>query len=631
MVATHSHFVKMSIDEIEPKGWIVEFLSRQTDGLSGNIGVAGYPYNTCLWGCPKMKGSTKAWWPYEQTAYYLDGINRLGILTNNKGLLSEVKRNTDYIKANIDSTGRFGTNLQDRWWRWPYTSINRVFMTDYELTGNEELVHLLANHYGTFAAEDFCDDLELANVEQLCWLYGETADKKFIEMGEEAYACFKSDIENRNRLDSDIQFGANRKPDHHGVVYLELVKIPALLYKYTGNKAYLEESMNGITKMEKYHMLVSGLPSTTEHFADVSEVAGHETCNTAVLPHTYGYLMRITGESWFGDRIERAVFNAGIGSVTKDFKSHQYFSAPNQILATINSNPFGHHPTRMAFAPGHDVECCTGNVNRFMPYYIEQMWATSKDNGLVAALYGPSTISAKVGENNQPITVNQITNYPFSNNIRFEILMERQDQVNFPFSMRIPEWANNAKIIVNGTTIQNEITPGSFFRLKRDFKSGDIIELELPMEIRTTQWPNNGIAVERGPIVYSLALTEKKDTIHDYEKSTTSFPAFTMSPTSEWRYGLPKDNLDFELIQKEFDGYPWEVANTPLKIKVKGFKIRHWQLNNYFDERIDSEITTTPSFPKQVEVEENSETSLELIPYGTTTLRMTVFPVVSNE
>ncbi len=75
----------------------------------------------------------------------------------------------------------------------------------------------------------------------------------------------------------------------------------------------------------------------------------------------------------------------------------------------------------MAFAPGHDVECCTGNVNRFMPYYVEQMWLSAPGNGLVASLYGPSSVSAKVGKNQTEIEIVEETNYPFSETINFKI------------------------------------------------------------------------------------------------------------------------------------------------------------------------------------------------------------------
>ena len=66
-----------------------------------------------------MKGSYAAWWPYEQTAYYIDGVNRLGILLNDESLIEKAKVNTRYVINHLDSTGRFGIKLSDKWWRRP--------------------------------------------------------------------------------------------------------------------------------------------------------------------------------------------------------------------------------------------------------------------------------------------------------------------------------------------------------------------------------------------------------------------------------------------------------------------------------------------------------------------------------
>ncbi len=249
-------FTKLKITDIQPKGWIKEFLERQKKGLTGNIEVAGYPFDTKMWATKKIKGSTKAWWPYEQTGYYIDGANRLGYLLNDVSLKEKAHIQKQYVLDHISpETGRVSTVLEDRWQRWPYSGFFRNYMTDYSVTNDKSLVEALHKHYLTFTAKDFADDLELANVEQLCWLYGITKDEKLLEMAEEAYRLFKSDIENRNRAGADIQFGADRNPDHHVVVYLELVKIPAILYSHTGKEDYLEEALNGIRKAEKYNLV----------------------------------------------------------------------------------------------------------------------------------------------------------------------------------------------------------------------------------------------------------------------------------------------------------------------------------------------------------------------------------------
>ena len=628
-IKSYHQFEKLNITQITPQGWIKEFLQRQASGLTGNIEVAGYPFSTCLWACEKMEGSTKAWWPYEQTAYYLDGVHRLGLLLSNEELIGRARTNTEYVLNNIRSDGRFGTNLADRWWRWPYASFNRILMTQFEVTGDQKIIDALANHYRTFTPQDFCDDLELANVEQLCWLYDKTADTTFLNMAIRAYDLFKSDIIYRNRSGqhgpSDMNFGSDRVPDHHGVVYLELAKIPALLYKYTGQASYLKEAENALAKMERHHSLAGGLPSTTEHFEPTSETAGYEICNTAVFPYTYGHLLRISGDATLADKIEKAVFNAGIGSITKDFKAHQYFSAPNQAIASAVSNPFGHHPARMAFLPGHDVECCTGNVNRFMPYFVEQMWFKTKDHGLVANVFGPSAVVAHVGSENHEINVEVTTNYPFAELIAFKIATSQP--VRFPFLIRIPTWCKTPLLTINGESVDEVPKPGRYYRLDRRFEDGDIIELKVPMPIETKTWAGRGLSVERGPLTFSLPIRDSRTKFGLKNKSTEAFPGWELFPEDEWNYALEGSN--FEVIQTHSRGYPWEEGNAPIKLKASARKVLNWQLQTFYDDYFNIKTIRTPSFPEPLELSETTE-SLELIPYGNTLLRITIFPNIEQ-
>ena len=60
------------------------------------------------------------------------------------------------------------------------------------------------------------------------------------------------------------------------------------------------------------------------------------------------------------------------------------------------------------------------------------------DNGLAAVVYAPSIVNAKVGDNTQ-ISINNKTNYPFSEDLLFEFKMDKSDV--FPIYFRIPSWA----------------------------------------------------------------------------------------------------------------------------------------------------------------------------------------------
>ncbi len=622
----HAIYHRLPITQVKADGWIRQLLERQRSGLTGHIEAAGYPFDTCGWACSEVAASTQKWWPYEQTSYYVDGLLRLGYLLDDPELIGKARRQTDYLLAHRDPVaGRLGPlHLNDEWWRWPYASFFRTFMTQHAVGGDPSLVEALRQHYLTFSAYDFADDLELANVEELCWLYGQSQDPRLLDTAEKAYRLFTSHEHYRDRGGWHVDFASDRVPDTHAVVYLELVKIPAILYAYTGKKAYMDEARNGLDKMLASQMLASGLPSATEHFQGVHERAGHETCNTAVFPYTLGTYLQITGDARLGDRIEKAVFNAALGSVTKDFRAHQYFSCPNQVVASLRSNLFGHHPGRMAFSPGHDVECCTGNVTRFLPYYADQMWLRAPGNGVAAALYGASSVRAEVGAEHATVVIRQETAYPFSESV--ELTVETERPVAFPLHLRIPLWAKGASVSVNGEPASRTVEPGTFFVLERTFANGDRISLRLPMAVQVTDWPNDGVGIERGPLVFSLPVSARTRTVTNYvargkRRSTEAFPAFEYFPAGAWNYGLPIGKAsDVEVITRPTAGYPWTVEDAPIRLRVKARRLEGWTLVP----EGEAGAPATPGFPARRRP--GRKQHIDLVPYGTTLLRVTVFP-----
>ena len=72
--------------DIRPEGWLLRELETQREGLTGHPEALSYPYNTCLWAgeIPRMGEHGRDWWRYEQTAYYTDGLLRLGYLVDDK-------------------------------------------------------------------------------------------------------------------------------------------------------------------------------------------------------------------------------------------------------------------------------------------------------------------------------------------------------------------------------------------------------------------------------------------------------------------------------------------------------------------------------------------------------------------
>ena len=88
------------LSRIHPAGWLRSMLERQRDGLTGHPEAMSYPYNTCLWAgeIPRQGEHGKDWWRYEQTAYYTDGLLRLGYALGDAALIEKGTSGVRYTR-----------------------------------------------------------------------------------------------------------------------------------------------------------------------------------------------------------------------------------------------------------------------------------------------------------------------------------------------------------------------------------------------------------------------------------------------------------------------------------------------------------------------------------------------------
>ena len=74
--------------------------------------------------------------------------------------------------------------------------------------------------------------------------------------------------------------------------------------------------------LDEQHMLPFGVASGQEYAAGVGTFRKTETCDVAAMLLTTSWLYRILGDGDWGDRMERAFFNAGAAPVARDFQNH---------------------------------------------------------------------------------------------------------------------------------------------------------------------------------------------------------------------------------------------------------------------------------------------------------------------
>lgn len=606
----------IGIEGMKAEGWMKEALTTQRNGLTGHIQVAGAPFDKEGWGDATQKKMDR-WEDFEQTGYWADGALRCGYLIDDPELTQRVKEWIDFQIDHPKEDGFIGPELHNLW---PHVVFFRVIMAEYSRNPSPKIIKALSNHYKNAARSqtliktggpewDF-NERTMLHIEMLCWLYQQTNDAFFIEKAENTYKAFCS----RKSPFTMQAFLSDEMPIVHSVSSFETLKIPVILYINTGKKEYLDAAIHGIQKVYKYHGLADGIPSGNEAHDGNMPNEVHETCCVSDAQWALGYFLQATGDVQWADLMEKICFNAAFSVVWKDFKSLQYYSSPNQVIAKNNSSfcMYVGGQDRMAYRIAHGPACCNGNMNRMIPLFCSRQWMKKGDNGIVAAMYAPSSFTTKLKGSKNEITIQEETNYPFEETIRFRMKMKRSTP--FSFWLRIPQWCKGASITVNGQAADIVCKAGTFVEVQRKFSDGDIIELKLPMKAKSVSMPYDGVAFERGPLVFSLNVKAQEEITETRELDGIKFQSRILTPLSEWNYA-PVDTENIEVVNSNDYSNIWNPETTPVRLKVKAVTVTNWQL--YRD-------NFTPYMPSVIR--KGEEKVIELVPVGTTVLRMTVFP-----
>jgi hypothetical protein len=205
----------------------------------------------------------------------------------------------------------------------------------------------------------------------------------------------------------------------------------------------------------------------------------------------------------------------------------------------------------------------------------------------------------------------------------------------FPLSLRVPAWCDEQRLTVNGKAVSATQTDKGFLVLRRRFNRGDQLTLTLPMKVAISHWPENGMGIERGPLVYSLPIKEDWKSFVKPKYTTAEFPGWEATPASAWNYGiaLDPDKLTNEIevekqpsTESQADD-PW--ANPPIKLTAPARKIESWELLTNPDNPNQKFTSCLP----ELSVSKVSETleRVILVPYGSTQLRITIFPALRGK
>lgn len=198
----------------------------------------------------------------------------------------------------------------------------------------------------------------------------------------------------------------------------------------------------------------------------------------------------------YADSVEKALYNAILVGTNLDGNRFYY----STLLETSNGN---------WRSEWFGCACCPPNLMRTIAALGGYMYTVHNNNVFVNMYVGSD---GKVNVGGTPVSLAQETEYPWNGAVKLTVNPEQSKE--FTLKLRIPGWVQeqtdkNVSIKVNGTAVNAAVEKG-YASVSRTWQKGDMVTIDIPMEIRKTEadpnvTTNNGrIALQRGPIVYSL-------------------------------------------------------------------------------------------------------------------------------
>jgi DUF1680 family protein len=209
-----------------------------------------------------------------------------------------------------------------------------------------------------------------------------------------------------------------------------------------------------------------------------------ETCCTHNLMRLTRSLYARNSTANYIDYFERALFNGILASQDPQSGMMSYFQSTRPGYVRLYHTPFD------------SFWCCTGSGLENHARYGETIFAHDRHH-LVVNLF----ISATLDWRERGFTVIQETRFPDADTTRLTFKGSKAQKLTL--MLRQPSWCPTMTVSVNGRPKSTARNPGSYHHLERTFRSGDVVEVRVPMSLRVEPLPNSPdyAALVYGPIV----------------------------------------------------------------------------------------------------------------------------------
>lgn len=636
-----NHFVALPIGAVQPKGWLLEMLHRQANGLCGHLGEIS------IW----LEKDDNAWLSrngkgrhgWEEVPYWLRGYIELAYILNDPKMIAESQVWIDGAINSQRPDGDFGPDqkFEDDGSRdfWANMLMMFALETYYDHSHDPRVIDLLRNYFkfqltvpdGKFLTHFWQKMRGGDNLYSVYWFYNRTGEPFALDLARKIHRCM-ANWEQPDNL-----------PTWHNVNIAEGFREPAEFSVLSHERSDLHDTYNDFHLVRRlYGQVPGGMFGSDENcrpgYSDPRQAI--ETCGMVEQMFSDEMLLRMNGDSAWADNCEDVAFNMYPAAFMPDMRALRYLTAPNMVLNdSKNHSPGIQNAGPFLMMNPFSSRCCQHNHSLGWPSFAENLWLATPDNGLCADLYSASVVTAEVGAGDgQRVSIDEQTHYPFEETIQFIVHAEKP--ASFPLYLRIPGWCREASVAINGQVSQSAAPAGKYLRLAQEWKDGDFVTLTLPMDVSLKYWPSNhnAVSVDYGPLVFSLKIGERyvredsrKTAMGDSgwqpNADQSKWPAFAIYPETPWNYGLalpaehPEQAIAITRQPWPANNFPFTPENAPILLTAPARRIPAWTLDKY---ELCATLQQSPAYSDQP-VE-----NITLIPLGAARLRISAFPTVSD-
>jgi len=587
----------------------------QRDGLTGNAEAV---YASDLGTNSGWLGGTGDNW--ERGPYYYKGLIPLAYELNDAGLKQKAQKWMDWLLNNQGADGYIGPASNNDWW--PRMLATYALRDYYEATGDVRVPNVLSNYFhymlvnlparplSDWGKARAGDEMDVA-----LWLYNRNGDTNLLSLvkllHQQAYDWAGIFTSNSFAL-----YGTDFQPKHN-VNVEQALKMPEVYYQLSENPYDLNALTLGLDNLMREHGLSCGINGGTEFIAGNASIQGVELCAIVEAMLSLETSIRTTGDPVLADRLETISFNALPAALANNIKGLQYYTLPNNIIAINGGHGFNEdYPNGTLPGPDSGFPCCRYNFHMGWPKLVQNSWAATPDGGLALITYGPTVVNARCS--GQQVQVTEDTGYPFEEQVRLSVSVS--NPVAFPLVLRIPGWCANATITVNGQ-VQDGISPASFCRIQRTWSNGDQVVINLPMPIQTLTGPSRAVAVNRGPVVYSLKIGEQWS-VSTPDPLGLGYDEFQLQSTTPWNYALQLNatnpSASFAVTSFATPTNPFDPAEPSVQLAAQARQLPGWTIGWRGTHAFEPPVSPVAST--------NALVPVTLVPFGAQHMRISWFP-----